>query len=63
MRIFTRDNYPDGKYLVNVFCLSTEDKPTDDIATGSFGFEVDTGDVYAYDETSETWTKQFSFQD
>lgn len=63
MRTFTKDTYSDGKALVIVFCLSTEDKPTNGIATGSFAFEPDTGDVYAYAETSETWTKQFSFQD
>lgn len=36
--------------------LSTDTKPTGgDIVTGSLFHEVDTGDVYAYDESSETW--------
>ena len=36
--------------------LAKDDKPTDDfIATGSLFREVDTGDVYAYDEVSSTW--------
>lgn len=37
--------------------LSTDDKPTDNVATGSSFFEVDTTDVYFYDEGSETWIK------
>lgn len=63
VRIHTKGDYIDGKCLADVYCLSTDDKPTDGMATGSLSLEVDTGDVYAYDETSETWTKQFSLQD
>ena len=38
--------------------LGDDDKPTDsDIATGSLFLEVDTGDVYAYDEEGSTWNK------
>ena len=38
--------------------LSTDTpKPTDTVATGSLFLEVDTGDVYAYDETNEEWNK------
>ena len=33
--------------------LSTDTKPTNGIATGSLFLEVDTGDVYAYDEESD----------
>lgn len=37
---------------------STDDKPTQkDIATGSTFFEVDTGDVYVYEEESGSWMK------
>ena len=35
--------------------LSTDTKPTDGIATGSLFLEVDTGDVYAFDEDGGTW--------
>lgn len=35
--------------------LSTDEKPTDGILTGSWFFEVDTGDVYSYDEENEEW--------
>ena len=41
--------------------LSTDSKPTG-VATGSIFTEVDTGDVYFYNATAETWVKQFSFQ-
>ena len=36
--------------------LSTDEKPTEHVATGSVFLEVDTGDVYMYDEDSD-WTK------
>ena len=45
------------KYLVEVACLSTDTKPTDDVVTGSLAMEVDTGDIYAFDEVSEDWNK------
>lgn len=34
---------------------STEEKPTDHLATGSSFLEVDTTNVYFYDEESQTW--------
>ena len=37
--------------------LSGDTKPTDTIATGSLFIEVNTGDVYAYDEAGEKWWK------
>lgn len=38
--------------------LSTDTKPTDtNIATGSLFMEVDTGDVYAYDEEGGEWNQ------
>ena len=35
--------------------LSTDEKPTSKVATGSTFLEVDTGDVFAFDEASQTW--------
>lgn len=32
-----------------------DEKPKDGILTGSLFLEVDTGDVYAYDEEDEDW--------
>lgn len=38
--------------------LSTDTKPTwEDISTGSLFMEVDTGDVYSYDEEGTEWHK------
>lgn len=47
--------------LISGMCKSTDTKPTTGIATGSIMVEVDTGDVFFFDETGD-WTKQFSFQ-
>lgn len=37
--------------------LSTDTKPTEKISTGSLFLEVDTGDVFAFDEASSEWKK------
>ena len=37
--------------------LSTDTKPTAGIATGSSFLEVDTSDVYFFDETGAEWNK------
>ena len=37
--------------------LKDDTKPTAALATGSTFLEVDTGDVYAYDEDGGTWNK------
>jgi hypothetical protein len=58
IRFTTQTNNFDGTQLVEGFCLSTDEKPTDDdLATGSVLVEVDTGDCYLYDEISKDWTK------
>ena len=49
--------YKDGKNLTEAVCLSTDTKPTDGIANGSLALEMDTGDVYAFNEEGSTWTK------
>ena len=52
-RLITKD-----KKYAELFGLSTEDKPTKGLITGSKFTEVNTGDVYLFDETSNgTWTK------
>ena len=38
--------------------LSTEVKPTENIATGSLFHEVDTKIIYAFNATSGEWTEQ-----
>lgn len=42
---------------VELSCLSTDTKPTANVCTGSLALEVDTGDVYAFDEASGDWGK------
>lgn len=50
--------YDDEKKLCKFAGLSTTDeKPTAGIVTGSEFLEVDTGDVYAFDEVGGTWAK------
>ena len=56
----TRDfNYnPNGsKNRVEGECLSTDTKPTTDIANGSILIEMDTGDIYMFNETAGAWVK------
>ena len=46
---------------VEMFGLSTDGKPVTGLITGSKFTEVDTGDVYLFDETDTgTWTKVYA---
>lgn len=52
--------YPDatGKVLAEIAGLSTDEKPVNaTYATGSTFLEIDTSDVYFWDEVSMTWKK------
>lgn len=42
--------------------LSTDAKPTENVATGAIFVEVNTGKVFFYNSAAETWVEQFSFQ-
>lgn len=53
----TKANYLGDKSYIEAACLSTDAKETDGIATGSLTLEVDTGDIYAYDEDGGNWNK------
>ena len=44
------------------YCLSTDSKPTETVGNGSCLTEIDTGDVYLFNEAGATWVKQFSLQ-
>lgn len=46
-----------NKNYIEVACLSTDTKPTVNVVTGSLALEVDTGDVYAFDEIGGEWGK------
>ena len=50
-------SYNNGDVLIEAACLSTDTKPTDGIANGSACIEMDTGDVYMFNEASSTWVK------
>ena len=56
-------DYNDGvnKYK-EIMGTSLDSKPTDGIATGSIFTEVDTGKVFFFNEATESWVEQFSFQ-
>ena len=47
----------EAKVYIEAGCLSTDDKPTNGIATGSLALEADTGDIYAFDEEGGQWNK------
>ena len=41
-----------------VYCLSTDQKPTGgDLKNGYALVEMDTGDIYLYNEATSSWTK------
>ena len=50
-----------GDSIAPVYCefsgKSTDSKPTEGIMTGSSFLEVDTTDVYFFDEDTSTWIK------
>ena len=46
---FNDGDYEKGSRLIEIACLSTDTKPAEDIVTGSFAIEVDTGFLYAFD--------------
>jgi len=51
--IFRRIIY--DKWEHDVRCLSTDTKPTENIANGSSLIEMDTGKVYFFDKDNELW--------
>ena len=49
--------FAEGVKYLEAAGLSTDTKPTEGLATGSRFTEVDTGDVYAFDEVGGAWKK------
>ena len=43
------------KRYVKGNCLSTDEKPTVNIANGSVLIEIDTGKMYIFDEENQIW--------
>lgn len=50
------------KFLVEIACKSTDTKPTN-YSNGSMAIEVDTGDIYIFDESTSTWNKMCSIKE
>lgn len=44
-------------YLKEFYGLSTDTKPTENLANGSVFIEMDTSDVYFFDEENTVWLK------
>ena len=70
MRVFPRGEFATNeingnitvKNVMEVWCTSSETKPTDKMSDGSIAVEIDTGKVFFFSESSGTWIEQFSFQ-
>lgn len=58
VRTIVENAFVPGKKYVEMFGKSTDSKPLTGIVTGSKFTEVNTGDVYLFDESGDgTWTK------
>lgn len=55
VRIWNTISFYDGAQYVEGACLSTDEMPTENIATGSKLTAVDTGDEYRFNEVSGKW--------
>ena len=49
------------KRYIEIACLSTDTKPTENVATGSTAIEADTGNFSLYDGTA--WNKMCSIKE
>lgn len=71
MCIIVEKNYnkklADGTIVVMRYiegaCDSSEIKPTENIADGSFFIETNTGNVSFFNEKTSSWIQQFSFKE
>ena len=41
--------------IADIYCLSTDEKPTENIANGSSLLEMDTSKLYFFDEENQRW--------
>ena len=57
IRIMKETNYDGEMKYLEAAGLSTDTKPTANLVTGSRFTEVDTGDVYAFNEVNGTWNR------
>ena len=61
-KLTATDNGVASKELNSYAGLSTDTKPTTGIVTGSIFIEVDTGDIYLYNEAETSCVKKYSLQ-
>ncbi len=54
---YSNKQYDETTQMVEIACLSTDSKPTAGIANGSLCLEMDTGDIYAFNEAGTAWVK------
>ncbi len=59
---FAVNNGTEVKNVCEVWCVSTDTKPTTGLANGSIAVEIDTGKVFFFNEADSSWVEQFSFQ-
>ena len=57
VRTLVKRNITEDKFYVEIACVHDDSKPTANIVTGSLALEVDTGDMYAFDEVGGEWDK------
>ena len=57
IRFIKETFYDAGTRHIEIACVSTDSKPTENVATGSLCLEVDTGKIYAYNETASAWVE------
>jgi hypothetical protein len=57
IRNTVENTFTDGKRYIEAAGLSTDTKPATGVITGSLFLEVNTGDVFAFDEESGEWKK------
>lgn len=59
--MFSATNKSDGftgeGKVKDYVCLAADTKPTSGIANGSMCLEMDTGKIYAFDETGSEWVE------
>lgn len=55
MVTFTSKVDKNGKLYGEGVCVSADDKPTEKIANGSTLIEMDTGNIYMFDEEAGEW--------
>lgn len=46
-----------GKSIIEGACLNADAKPTENIANGSMAIEIDTGNLWMFDEASGIWNQ------